>query len=785
MVHSVKTLWHFGPRTFNTKFAMRDAQFEELNHTNGVVSAWVHGAPRGGSLVYNPCGPMPWNNHKRILVFFTGIFNLTLDMDNLMFNLSTPGSSRNFWPRALGSDCRGPQDVHDSDFVGGYPVRLVRQGRYLHHWLIVNASCADSTASLEFRIWRTCVDVHLIGDQPQFSGNFQESSGRTGYGGSYAALGFCCSGPRCDLIDATIPFDCCPLGESSCGFGPSKRCPLPLRTNKLVIPKPLVVDETGAHLHPWGDGHAWHVPLTGRHEAFQVVLANPNHETADVRIIFHLDDPSKITGVATLLRNISNKKPSGLHLQLSKNWHINDCYWGRIRHDGVWYSAVVTCLGRCPFAMQRRLSQASVDYISESISSSRWSSVGGYQVEFTPWAFFLIDTIASQGFLPGILTDNLSFGLLVQRFRCHWVHFMMVAFPRLQEHNAASHGASFGLSKLTAFRMHLTPRVEKWLCTSEIDFQWVELSVPPSTQLQAELLVIYQFFGNLHSVSHAQLSLIGWPGSNGLWEEVGLGADGESISYEPNMQQRRSMVLDTRPFLVCMMDSPECHCFKEVNASGTFAEMRCEWKKAQHKCRGDFETTGWTENHGGSDFLVAINETGSYQYLTNVTSWHISNGPRFTNASYHGLTADGAVKVKREVSTWATRDVARHLHSFRYEVLRNMTYPRFALYVLGADWYNFVADPDIVYGDLEGLIGMAVNQSASLQRFEYSEQWKDIPCQLPCWFAMLTKGSQETHHAHRGLLLRSFSASGQLGGDRLLGYVAMRFHVNIQRHRMI
>lgn len=25
---------------------------------------------------------------------------------------------------------------------GGYPVRLVRQGRYLHHWLIVNASCS-------------------------------------------------------------------------------------------------------------------------------------------------------------------------------------------------------------------------------------------------------------------------------------------------------------------------------------------------------------------------------------------------------------------------------------------------------------------------------------------------------------------------------------------------------------------------------------------------------------------------------------------------------------------
>ncbi len=60
----------------------------------------------------------------------------------------------------------------------------------------------------------------------------------------------------------------------------------------------------------------------------------------------------------------------------------------------------------------------------------------------------------------------------------------------------------------------------------------------------------------------------------------------------------------------------------------------------------------------------------SYQYLTNVTSWQISNGPRFTNASYDGLTADGAVRIKREVSSWATRDIARHLHSFRYEVVR-------------------------------------------------------------------------------------------------------------------
>ena len=78
-----------------------------------------------------------------------------------------------------------------------------------------------------------------------------------------------------------------------------------------------------------------------------------------------------------------------------------------------------------------------------------------------------------------------------------------------------------------------------------------------------------------------------------------------------------------------------------------------------------FQLQIWHDSH-----VIPAWYLRSYQYLTNVTSWHVSNGPRFTNASYHGLTADGAVKVKREVSTWATRDVARHLHSFRYEVLR-------------------------------------------------------------------------------------------------------------------
>lgn len=37
----------------------------------------------------------------------------------------------------------------------------------------------------------------------------------------------------------------------------------------------------------------------------------------------------------------------------------------------------------------------------------------------------------------------------------------------------------------------------------------VQLPLPPLSRLQGQLLIAYQFFGQLHTVSHSQLSLIG------------------------------------------------------------------------------------------------------------------------------------------------------------------------------------------------------------------------------------------------------------------------------------
>ncbi|CAE7593743.1 unnamed protein product [Symbiodinium pilosum] len=247
--------------------------------------------------------------------------------------------------------------------------------------------------------------------------------------------------------------------------------------------------------------------------------------------------------------------------------------------------------------------------------------------------------------------------------------------------------------------------------------------------------------------------------------EVGLGTEGESITFEPNLQQRRNLVLDTRPFLVCKMDEPKCTCQKEVNASGRFAQHLCKVEKAEG-CVGDVNITGWTENHGGSDFLTAIDPGGSYQYLTNVTVTHTSNGPRLTNATYTGVTVDGAVRVVRTVSTWATEDFPRHLHSFHYEVLKNVTYRRLAFYLLGGDWYNYVLNPGFVYGDAKGVQGQVVNISEPLERFEYAKDFKNKTCgEPPCWFSLLTQKSQADHHAHRGLIVRRWR--GRMAGVEL------------------
>ena len=103
---------------------------------------------------------------------------------------------------------------------------------------------------------------------------------------------------------------------------------------------------------------------------------------------------------------------------------------------------------------RRKISDAAKSYIFDSFNQSYWTDT----TDWTPWAFFMIDTISSQGFLDGVLSSDQSFGLLITRFRSVWVHFLSHAFPRITENKAAKHGSAFGLRRLSAFQLHLRPR---------------------------------------------------------------------------------------------------------------------------------------------------------------------------------------------------------------------------------------------------------------------------------------------------------------------------------------
>ena len=103
---------------------------------------------------------------------------------------------------------------------------------------------------------------------------------------------------------------------------------------------------------------------------------------------------------------------------------------------------------------KRKISDVAKSYILDSINQSYWTDTA----DWTPWAFFMIDTISSQGFLDGVLSSEQSFGLLITRFRSVWIHFLLHAFPQITENKAAKHGSAFGLLKLSAFHLHLRPR---------------------------------------------------------------------------------------------------------------------------------------------------------------------------------------------------------------------------------------------------------------------------------------------------------------------------------------
>jgi len=527
-----------------------------------------------------------------------------------------------------------------------YPVRLVRSGRYLHHWYFEKVFCDGVQTRMELKVTPDCVEVYSVSMEGAKGVNWLDSnSGQTLVKSSngYAGISYCiqCDSEvnglssgnddnlsGCKIVETPIQKDCCALSPTNaedglCGSGWNyETCP-----QSKIISTDTTKGVTISSASPvMGTGHSFEIRVPrGSGGATSNVFANfdvknDSNTWKKVKINFHIDRPRRHTGAAGILRDPVTKEPTGIHVQMSKNWHPSD----NVLYAGYWWTGTA------------------------------------------------------------------------------------------------------------------------------------HMRVPPGTT-SFEFVCAYQYYQNLHGVSHSQLSLLGW-GVNGLWEEVGIGANGESITFEPHGHHRRQMILDTRPWLVCQM-----------NVGG---------------CAGTVDKTQWTENHGGGDFLNAVNTKGMYQYLVGDTSYHTMNGPRLTNATYEGTTVDQNIAVSRTVSTWTADDFVRHLHSFHYTFkkdIRGDNYPRFALYTLGGDNYNYIRFPLFAYGmgDMNTLLDLGIqtgvvpiqNVISGFSDFKYTTYYQvDAPYGCgqfdndSCWFAMLTNPTTQVHHrANRGIIVRNFH--GRLNGQ--------------------
>lgn len=378
----------------------------------------------------------------------------------------------------------------------------------------------DVVLLLRQKMSHRSIELHMISSESaagwrDASGNIVASSTN-----GYSVVSFCvqCSSELnagldndddltgCTIVQAQAPQDCCPLvplnkagrdnPATMCGTGWIYSTCTASQRMTTASSTDVTVSTVPSDYPILADGHSFDIRIdrldglpTTPHNV-KVAIANNSIQWKKVKLHFHVEWPRRITGVSAVLRDVGSNKPTGIHVQHSKNWHPASPI---ALYDDWWFTGVA------------------------------------------------------------------------------------------------------------------------------------HIRIPPGG-IELELIVAFQYYEGLHTVSHSQLSLIGW-GTHGLWEEVGLGSNGESITYEPHGHHRRQMVLDTRPWLTCGKDSSS-------------------------SCVGTPDSTQWTENHGGGDFLNSVNKRGEYQYLVGDTVNHIMNGPRMTNATYGGTTVDGNIHVSRTVSTW-------------------------------------------------------------------------------------------------------------------------------------
>jgi hypothetical protein len=195
------------------------------------------------------------------------------------------------------------------------------------------------------------------------------------------------------------------------------------------------------------------------------------------------------------------------------------------------------------------------------------------------------------------------------------------------------------------------------------------LTIPAKSSVTLEYTSVNSMWGGVPAASHAQLCLVGW-GHNQQWDESAIGAWGETITYEPDLDQTGAPVLDFRPLMVTSLTEKK-------------------W--------------GWTGNVGGADFFNYTKTDGTRGWHSRIRTQYKRYSPNLTEVTYAGTMDDNSMDFEYTASVGRSDDMSRGIYKIKMKVLKDIDFKDFVAIQFAAADYHFVKSKVLAWGNETGL----------------------------------------------------------------------------------
>ena len=247
--------------------------------------------------------------------------------------------------------------------------------------------------------------------------------------------------------------------------------------------------------------------------------------------------------------------------------------------------------------------------------------------------------------------------------------------------------------------------------------------------------VVYGFYGNVPQGTHAQLSLAsdarwGNGGGNGRWDQIAVGAWGETLCLDMDYSLSSNIITDNRGMLI---------------------------RSSKEGKMWDWVEAGW-----GGNWLETKDEAGKSRFYTSVKTAYLSHGPCLSDVRY-----DGYYGKTREVDLQCTvrvprcDDYVRILFDQSYSF--KATIPTKGCWLFNMGGGHRLATPRVAYGNRDGLIA-EIPAPAQAKTGDLVVDHLELKGEGPWWIAypdadvQLPPGREHFGKASRALVIRSYKA---------------------------